>query len=545
MKKADILFIKINIKKNTNKYFSVVNNTMQIISKHQRHQLNFGCMEDKIEQDNPVRFIDAFVEHIELEKLGFLARANKQEGRPGFDAKLFLKIYFYGYLNGIRSSRRLAKECIRNIELQWLCVQLQPNYHSICDFRKDNAKALTNTFKLFILFLKEEQLVSGETIAIDGTKVRAHNSKKQNYSAKKLERHLNYIETKTNEYLSSLAETDEQEDGIKVRDVAQKIERLKTKKIYYEHLQEKLAASGDTQISVSDADARALLVQGQVVEVAYNVQAAVDDKHKLVVATHTINKNDRNALSAIAKEAKSNLAIETYTALVDKGYHNGRQIAQCQQENITTIVAAPEVVNSNEYGTTEAYMVTKFTYNKTTDTYTCPQGELLSTTGTWHKKTRERDSYVFKKYRTPKCKTCAVKHLCTGRQKGGRELDRSEFAEAVETNNTNYKNNAALYRKRQEINEHIFGTIKRKWNYYYTDLKGLEKVNGEYSLIMLVYNMKRCFNIVGIENLIAKIKNWQPEYPKPILFAGILALIESIYEKIFFSKKNDAIKTVC
>ena len=370
---------------------------MQIVSIQQRHQLSFGCLEDKIEQDNPVRFIEAFVEHIELEKLGFAARATKQEGRPGFDAKLFLKIYFYGYLNGIRSSRRLAKECCRNIELQWLCVHLQPNYHSICDFRKDNPKALINTFKLFVSFLKNEQLVSGETIAIDGTKVRAHNSKKQNYSAKKLERHLNYIETKTNEYLSALAANDEQEDAIKVSDVAHKIERLKTNKIYYEHLKEKLAESGDTQISVTDTDARALLVHGQVVEVAYNVQAGVDAKHNLVVATHAINKNDRNALSAIAKEAKANLEVETYTALVDKGYHNGGQIQQCQDANITTIVAAPEVVNSNEYGTTAAYMVTQFTYNATADTYTCPQGETLTTTGSWHKKTRERDSYQFKK----------------------------------------------------------------------------------------------------------------------------------------------------
>ncbi len=515
---------------------------MQIISPHQRHQLEFCCLEDKISQDNPVRFIEAFVEHIELEKLGFQARATKQEGRPGFDAKLFLKIYFYGYLNGIRSSRRLAKECVRNIELQWLCVQLHPNYHSICDFRKDNPAALSNTFKLFVSFLKNEQLVSGETIAIDGTKVRAHNSKKQNFSAKKLERHLAYIETKTNEYLTALAENDEQEDAIKVSDVAQKIERLKTNKIYYEHLQEKFAESGDTQISVTDADARALLVQGQVVEVAYNVQAAVDDKHNLVVATHTINKNDRNALSAIAKEAKANLEVETYTALVDKGYHNGHQIEQCQQANITTIVAAPEVVNSNEYGTTEAYVVTKFRYDKTTDTYTCPQGETLTTKGTWHKKTRERDNYRFKKYRTPKCKECAVKHLCTGRQKGGREIERSQYAEAVEINNRNYKNNAALYRKRQEINEHIFGTIKRKWGYYYTDLIGLEKVNGEYSLIMLVYNMKRCFKLLGIENLIAKLKKWQPEYPKPIINAAIGAFIEAIYAMIYFSKKKYAIK---
>ena len=162
--------------------------------------------------------------------------------------------------------------------------------------------------------------------------------------------------------------------------------------------------------------------------------------------------------------------------------------------------------------------------------------------GTWHKKTRERDNYRFKKYRTPKCKECAVKHLCTGRQKGGREIERSQYAEAVEINNRNYKNNAALYRKRQEINEHIFGTIKRKWGCYYTDLIGLEKVNGEYSLIMLVYNMKRCFKLLGIENLIAKLKKWKPEYPKPTIFADILAYTEAIYAMIYFSKKKYAIK---
>ena len=509
---------------------------MQLISPYYRHQMEFGCLDEKIEQDNPVRFIEAFVEHIDLDQLGFHQRAIKTEGRPGFDSKLFLKIYFYGYLNGIRSSRRLAKECIRNIELQWLCLQLQPNYHSICDFRKDNAKALSNTFKLFVSFLKEEQLVSGNTIAIDGTKVRAHNSKKQNYSAKKLARHLEYIENKTNEYLAALDANDLNEEAIKVSDVSKKIERLKTHKIYYAQLQEKLAASGDTQISTTDSDARALLVQGQVVEVAYNVQAAVDDKHNLVVATHTINKNDRNALSAIAKEAKANLQTESYTALVDKGYHNGGQLQQCQEANITTIVAVPEIVNSNDHGTTAAYMVTQFTYDKPTDSYTCPQGEILHTKGTWHTKSRERYNYLYKKYRTPKCASCAVKHLCTGRQKGGREIERSEYGEAVEINNNNYKKNAVLYRKRQEINEHIFGTIKRKWNYYYTDLKGLEKVNGEYSMIMLVYNMKRCFTIVGVEKLIEKIKNWKPEYPKPKLFVTILKDIESIWSICYFSK---------
>jgi len=260
-----------------------------------------------------------------------------------------------------------------------------------------------------------------------------------------------------------------------------------------------------------------LLVQGQVVEVSYNTQAAVDEKHNLVVATHTINRNDRNALSAIALETKSNLTLDTFTAILDKGYHNGRELEITQKENIITIVAPPTLVNSNEHGTIPDYLVSKFIYNNESDTYTCPAGSTLATSGTWHKKTRERDSYAFKKYRTPDCKTCAVKHLCTGRAKGGREIERSQYAEAVEKNAENYKNNKELYRKRQEMNEHIFGTIKRQWGYNHTNLRGLAKVNGEMALIMTVYNMKRAINILGIEKILAKLKTWKPDYRKATL----------------------------
>ena len=282
-------------------------------------------------------------------------------------------------------------------------------------------------------------------------------------------------------------------------------------------LEEKLKASGEPQISTTDSDARALLVQGQVVEISFNMQAAVDAKHNLVVATHTINKNDRSALSAIAIEAKENLGIETYTALVDKGYHNGKQIEICKQANITTIVAQPEQGKNKENDTSTDYLVSKFQYDKTTDTYTCPQGETLKTTGSWHKKTTDRDSYEFKRYRTSKCRECPVKHLCTSRA-AGREIDRSQYADAVEENNKRYQANAQLYRKRQEINEHIFGTIKRQWGYNHTNLTGLEKVNGEHSLIMLVYNIKRSINILGVPDLIAKLQKWNSPYKAKVLF---------------------------
>lgn len=485
---------------------------MNYIQPANRHQMSFGSMEEAIAHDNPVRFTEAFVEQLDLSQLGYISSTLKSEGRPPFHPKVFLKLYLYGYLNGIRSSRRLEKEAGRNIELQWLLGQLVPNYHSIADFRKVNGKALRNTFKLYVLFLKEADLIGGHTIAIDGTKVRAHNSKKNNFNPKKIERHLAYIEEKTNEYLAQLESNDAEETPVVVSEVQQKLERLKQNKINYELLQEKLDQSGEPQISTTDEDARALLVQGQVVEICYNLQAAVDDKHNLIVATHTINRNDRNAMSAIALEAKQNIAADQFTALLDKGYHNGREIAQCEQNNIQTICAHSDIVNSNSYGTTPDYLVSKFIYNEAEDTYTCPQGSTLKTKGTWHKKTRERDSHQFKQYRTPDCKTCPVQHLCTGRADGRREIQRSEYAAAVEANNTRYHTNKELYRKRQEINEHIFGTIKRKWGYSYTDLNGLEKVNGEHSLICLVYNIKRSINILGMPELLKKLKKWTPNY---------------------------------
>jgi len=415
-------------------------------------------------------------------------------------------------LNGIRSSRRLERECKRNIELQWLIGKLVPNYHSISDFRKDNPQALQNTFKLFVLFLKDCDLLGGTTVAIDGTKMRANNSKKNNYSPKKIQRHLDYIEEKTKVYLQELDANDKSESPIKIDGIAKKIERLKTNKIRYELLAERLEQSGEPQISTTDGDARALLVQGQVVEVCYNMQAAVDNKHKLPVATHTINRNDRNALSAIAMEAKENLQVEELLAISDKGYHNGKEIQTCNEHGISTICAQQEIVNSNAKGTTPEYLVPHFTYNKEEDTYTCPQGETLQTTGTWHTKVNGNNSHQFKKYRTPACKDCPVKHLCTGRVKGGREIDRSEYAEAVEKNSKRYQENPQLYRTRQEINEHIFGTIKRQWGYNHTNLRSLKKVNGEFALIMTVYNMKRSMNILGMETILEKIKNWKPNY---------------------------------
>ena len=509
---------------------------MQHITPKDRQQYEFVSLEDFIDKNNPVRFVDAFVEKLELDKLGFKLSTVKTEGRPSYQSALFLKIYIYGYLNGIRSSRKLEKECVRNIELQWLCESLKPNYHSIADFRKVNPLALRNTFKLFVLFLKDADLISGNVVAIDGTKSRAHNSKKNNYNEKKIKRHLDYIEEKTSEYLAQLDSADANEKSEKTDYIKQKIDRLKEHKIKYDLIAKQIEETGESQVSTTDPDSRALLIHGQVVEIAYNTQAAVDDKHKLVVATQTINRNDRNALYNAILEVQSNLGQKEFTVLADKGYNNAKEIDNTQKAGVTTIVAQQEIVNSNAKGTTPDYLVTKFTYNKENDTYTCPENETLRSTGTLHTKHRDYSSHKFKKYRTPACKTCPVKHYCTVRSEG-REIERGEFAEAMELNNKNYKEQYALYRKRQELNEHVFGTIKRVWGYYFTNLKGLKKVNGEWSLIMTVYNMKRAMNILGIEDLLKKLQAWKPKYLKAWLNSFEMNKNEAVIHTLFFENK--------
>ena len=509
-----------------------------------REQITFSNLESQISKDNEIRFIDAFVDKLDLKQLGIqslVQSEKKKAGRASFEDALFLKLYLYAYLNGLRSSRRLEKETQRNVELQWLLKGLCPNYHSIADFRKINAAALKSLFKLFVLFLKEAGLIGGNVIAVDGTKIRGNNSKKNNYNLKKIERHLAYIEEKTKQYLAQLDKADQEEDqsqSIAITDVEDKLAKLKTHKIKYEQLAKQIEASGEPQVSTTDPDARALLVRGVVVEVGYNVQAAVDAEHSLVVATNTINRNDKNALYDISKEAKENIKAEALTVIADKGYHTGKELQSCQTAAIETVVARQEIVNSNDKGTQPEYLIHHFTYNKEADTYTCPQGQTLQTTGKWHTKKRSEDiSYQFKKYRTAACNTCPVKHLCTGRHDGRREIERSEYSEAVERNKHNYECNPELYRKRQEINEHIFGTIKRQWNLYYTNLRGLEKVNGELALIMTVYNIKRAKNILGFDKLMEVLKNWTPKYPRETFFSKIRLYI-SHFRLLNFVQQN-------
>ena len=281
---------------------------MQYIQGNNRHQSYFSTLEDQVTADNSVRLIDAFIDKLDLEKLGFTKMAHKSEGRPPFAPQVLLKLYLYGYLNKIRSSRKLEKECSRNLELQWLLQNLRPNYHTIADFRKLHAQPLQNMFKLYVHFLSEADLLGKTTIAIDGSKFKAVNSKKNNYNQKKIDKHRQFIEDKTAKYLQELDELDKQATGndelnIKKEKIAEGLKKLKERTLKYNSLQEQLNNTEDKQISSTDTDSRSILIVKSIVEVAYNTQNAVDDKHNLIVHTQATNINDGKALYKAAVQA--------------------------------------------------------------------------------------------------------------------------------------------------------------------------------------------------------------------------------------------------
>jgi len=517
---------------------------MNFIEGTSRHQTYFATLDDQLSSDNPVRLIDAFVDKLQLEKLGFTHIVHKSEGRPPYEPGVLLKLYLYGYLNKIRSSRKLERECSRNIELQWLLKQLQPNYHTIADFRKLNCKALQNMFRLYVHFLSDAGLLGKGTIAVDGSKFKAVNSKKNNYNQNKIDKHRKFIEEKTSRYLQQLDELDAQENEssddihIKKDKIAEGLKKLKERTIKYDDIQQQLDATTDRQVSTTDKDSRSILVVKSIVEVAYNVQNAVDAKHNLIAHTEATNTNDGKALQQAARQAKENLdlkADDTLIVLADKGYHTGAELQGCQQQNMITHVAYKEQPSVKHIAA--EFLAESFIYDKQTDSYTCPAGATLTSLGTWHNKKGEANetSYRFKTYRTDACKTCPLKINCTKLNK--RIIQRSEYQDAVDINDNNIKENPQYYKQRQAIVEHPFGTIKRHFGYTHTLLKGLQKVNGEFSLIMFCYNFLRTKNILGFEKMQQAISNWIPDYSKVVcsIKKVIMKMILNYNERLHIS----------
>ncbi len=517
---------------------------MQFIQGNSRHQSYFATLDGQVSADNSVRLIDAFIDKLDLKQLGFTNTVHKSEGRPPYAPGVLLKLYLYGYLNKIRSSRKLEKECSRNIEVQWLLKQLQPNYHTIADFRKIHARPLQHMFKLYVQFLGDAGLLGKTTIAVDGSKFKAVNSRKNNYNQKKIDKHQQFIADKTTKYLAELDSLDKEENGaaddglqLKKEKIAEGLAKLKERKLKYDTLQKSLDDTADKQISTTDPESRSIIIVKSIVEVAYNIQNAADDKHNLIVHTEATNTNDGKALHKATMQAKNNLQLRSKDSLMllaDKGYHTGAELHQCQQDNMITHVAYKEQPAVKHIA--HEFLAQSFCYDKSTDTYSCPAGAVLTSLGTWHNKKGEaaETSYRFKTYRTDGCKTCPLKSRCTKLPK--RIIHRSEYGDAIDINDNNIKQNPQYYKRRQAIVEHPFGTIKRHWGYTHTLLKGLQKVNGEMNLIMLCYNFMRTKNILGFDKMLEAIKTWKPDYSK-VAFALKKALRQMIYrpkERLYF-----------
>lgn len=471
-----------------------------------REQISMMCPDVLIGSDNPIRVIDAFVELLDLVSLGFSKTKLSKEGRAPYEGKHLLKLFYYGYINKIRSSRKLEAECVRNVELWWLMYQLTPAYHTIADFRKDNADAFKKAFKEFIAFLRGEELFDGKVIAVDGTKIRAQNNKKNNFNEGKFAKSQEYIETMAAEYIKELDDCDALEDKqageLKKKDVTKKLEELKERKKYYTELEATMVESGEKQISMSDPESRSLPLNDVVTAVCFNIQAVSDSKHNLVLDFDTVNTTDQGQLCPMSTKAMEMLDVKEITVLADKGYHTGKDLHDCKEAHITTIVPPVERTNKNA---DPAYQPSAFVYDKEQDGYTCPQGALLATNGHEYEKARKgRKTYWVQKYVTDQCLTCVAKLLCTkGKRK---EIERSEYQDVVDENNKRTEENKLLYKQRPLMIEHIFGTIKRSLGYTYTLVKGIKKVNTEMSIIFTVYNIRRAMSILGVEELISRLK---------------------------------------
>jgi len=460
--------------------------------------------EDYIADNNPVRIIDEYVEQLDMKQLRFQRAECPDTGRPPYDPKDLLKLYLYGYLNRIRSSRRLEHETIRNIEVIWLLKKLRPDFKTIADFRKDNKKALKAAFRHFVRLCDEWELFGKELIAIDGTKIRACNSKRNNFSAKKLERHIQYIDDKIDTYLQELEHndtTEEAERKLSAEEVQKRIEELRNRKQKYETYQKELEQTGKNEISTTDADARLMCNNNNNVDVSYNVQTTVDAKHKLIADFKITNKpNDLGELDNMALRAKAIFQAKELEVLADKGYYKAEDLKKCVENHITPYVT--KQMYSNGTGDRDFY-TDRFTYDKERNLYICPAGKELFFAR--KRITREKGliGYDYKNYDA--CQLCQYKERCTKSQKG-RSVFRHVDQDVLDTIDLQTELNMDKYKLRQMIIEHVFGTVKRGWEAYYFLTKRKLSVSGEIALSFLAYNFRRAITILGPGEILRRLR---------------------------------------
>ena len=469
-----------------------------------------NTIDQYVEKENPVRFIDAFIDSLNLEKLGFKHSVLADTGRPSYDPSDLLKLYIYGYLNQVRSSRKLEKECHRNVEVMWLMKKLAPDHKTIADFRKDNVDCIKGVFKEFVYLCRSLDLYGAQLIAIDGTKFRAVNSRSNNLNEKTVALRLKQTEERITQYLNELDHNDandsEEDENTKSDELEEKISQLEEKKQQYEHIQDQMRGTGQREVSLVDPDSRLMRVDSQRLEVGYNVQTSVDAKQHLIVDYDVINNStDHHQLTKNALAAKQTLGVDELDVLSDKGFYVEKDIADCEDNGLTVFMPIPAVFNPyKRVGVPEPeFYSDRFVYNANRDLYICPAGEEMPF---WKRSNRGR-GFEGRLYRSMFCGSCSVRGKCT-RNKRGRYMFRGKYDGAVDRlrDRLGTSEGKEKCRLRRTLAEHPFGTIKRAFNQGYLLLKGFRKVKGEVGFTMLAYNMRRVINIFGVGTIINLMK---------------------------------------
>jgi transposase len=460
------------------------------------------CLEDWICEDNPVRVIDAFVEELDLAELRFSGVDPEVTGRPSYHPSALLKLYIYGYLNRVQSSRRLEREAGRNVEIMWLTGRLVPDHKTIADFRKDNGAAIRKVCVQFVAICREIGLLTTASVAIDGSKFKAVNNRDKNFTRAKMERRLAQIEESVARYLSQLDTADLQEPSealaAKTAHLKEKLAKLANELQRLKVIEKAMLASPDQQISLTDPDSRSMATSGRGSGVVgYNVQVAVDTEHHLIV-THEVTNigSDRSQLSNVASQAKDVLGADHLDVVSDRGYFNGLEILACEQADITVTLPKPMTSGAKSDG---RFGKQDFVYLPTEDVYRCPAGEKLT-----YRYTNEEDGKMLRRYWTTACPGCSLKSRCTtGLQ---RRITRWEHEHVLEAVQQRLDNNPQAMRVRRETAEHPFGTLKMRMGATHFLMKRLPKVATEMALHVLAYNLTRVMNIMGIQPLMAAIR---------------------------------------
>jgi transposase len=458
-------------------------------------------IDEYIAADNPVRFVDAFVDNLDLVAAGFKRTRLATTGRPPYAPGDLLKLYIYGYLNRVRSSRKLEQECQRNVEVMWLLRKLKPDHKTIADFRKDNRQAFKEVFKAFCLLCREMELFGGELVAIDGSKFKAVNNSQRNFTKTKVKKYLQELEERIERYLQALDERDAQEPVVPEHSTDQlqaKIKQLQARQQKYQGYLMQMEEQGDSQLSLTDPESRSM-PKSPKAPVAYNVQTAVDSKHHLIVAQDVTNEVlDRNQLSSMALAAKAILDVDNCRVVADMGYSHGQELKTCLDAGLEPYVARPDPSANRKLG---LYGKGQFSYDVDNDIYRCPAGETL----TFRFDTVEKGRHI-RYYKTSACGRCTLKEKCT-RNKEGRCITRWVHEEIIEQTQQRVQAHPEIMKQRKQIVEHPFGTIKHWWDHSHFLMRGLEKVKVEFSLSALAYNITRVINILGVDLLITILKS--------------------------------------